>query len=270
MERTLMALFAHPDDESFASGGTLARYAAEGVRVVLVCATRGEAGIVHDEEMKVPPEEMGRVREEELRCACRVLGVQELHFLGYRDSGMGGSPDNNHPQAFCRAEPAEVVERLLTLFRRFCPQVVITFGPDGGYGHPDHVAIHRHATAAWREAGNLPQPPRKLYYTAVSATAFRRLREAMWRRGLISEMPSEEEIARRAVPEERLTAVDIRDFLGKKMAALRCHRTQLAPNHPWLNLPEDLREYMGYEYFLLAGARGVETGPGEEDLFTGL
>ncbi len=272
LERTLMALFAHPDDESFAAGGTLARYAAEGVRVVLVCATRGEAGIVHDEGIQVAPEEMGRVREQELRCACRTLGVQELHFLGYRDSGMAGSPDNGHPQAFCRAEPAEVVERILTLFRRFCPQIILTFGPDGGYGHPDHVAIHRHVAAAWKEAEGLPIPPRKLYYTAISAATFRRIREAMWRHGLIRERPSEEEIARRGVPEERITtAVDIRDFLGKKTAALRCHRTQLAPDHPWLNLPEDFqREYMGYEYFILADVRGVQAAPREEDLFSGL
>ncbi|MGB9724475.1 MAG: PIG-L family deacetylase [Chloroflexia bacterium] len=272
MERTLMALFAHPDDESFATGGTLARYAAAGVQVVLVCATRGEAGIVHDEGMEVPPEEMGRVREEELRCACRALGIQELHFLGYRDSGMAGSPENRHPLAFCRAEPAEVVERILALFRRFRPQVVLTFGPDGGYGHPDHIAIHRHVTAAWKEAGSLPQPPRKLYYTAVSAATFRRIREAMWQHGLIPEPPSEEEVARRGIPEERITtAVDVRDFLGKKVAALRCHRTQLPPNHPWLNLPEDFRRtYMGYETFVLADARGVEAAPKEEDLFAGL
>ncbi len=272
MERTLMAFFAHPDDESFAAGGTLSRYAAEGVRVVLVCATRGEAGIVHDSGMEVSPEDMGRIREEELRCACRTLGIRELHFLGYRDSGMAGSPDNDHPQAFCRADPARVVGQILSLFRRFRPQVVLTFGPDGGYGHPDHIAIHRHTTAAWKAAECLSGPPRKLYYTAISAATFRRIREAMWRHGLIPERPSEEEIARRGIPEERITtAVDIRAFLGKKLDALRCHRTQLPPDHPWLNLPEDFRrEYMGFETFILTDARDMQATPREEDLFAGL
>jgi N-acetyl-1-D-myo-inositol-2-amino-2-deoxy-alpha-D-glucopyranoside deacetylase len=273
MQRTLLALFAHPDDESFAAGGTLARYASQGVRVVLVTATRGEAGIVHDEGA-ANPEDMGQVRERELRCACGVLGIQELRFLGYRDSGMAGTPENQHPQAFCRAAPAAVVGQILELFRQFRPQVVLTFGPDGGYGHPDHVAIHRHATAAWEQAGDVSSfdPPRKLYYTAISAQTFRRIREAMWRHGLIPERPSEEEIARRGAPEDSITtSIDIRDFLEPKIEALRCHRTQLAPDHPWLNLPLEFRqEYMGCEYFSLAQTRGVAMAAGEEDLFAGL
>ncbi len=271
--RTLLALFAHPDDESFAAGGTLARCADQGVRVVLATATRGEAGIVHDAGAGTPAD-MGRVREGELRCACAVLGVRELRFLGYRDSGMAGTPENEHPAALCRADPEEVVGRVLDLFREFAPQVVLTFGPDGGYGHPDHVAVHRHATAAWERAGELPgvPPPRKLYYTAVSERTFRRIREAMWRHGLIPQMPSEEEIARRSVPEEAITTeIDVRGFLERKVQALRCHRTQLAPDHPWLNLPPAFRqEYMGYEYFRLARTRGVAMAGREGDLFAGL
>lgn len=276
MPRTLLALFAHPDDESFAAGGTLARYAAQGVQVVLVTATRGEAGIVHDPEADCPAD-IGQVREAELRCACRVLGIAHLRFLGYRDSGMAGSPDNSHLQAFCRAAAEEVVGRILELWREFRPDVVLTFGPEGGYGHPDHIAIHRHTTAAWERAADpalCPDPPRKLYYTAISAQTFRRIREAMWRHGLIPEMPSEEEIARRAAPENTITtAIDIRDYLETKISALRCHRTQLAPNHPWLNLPPDFRrEHMGQEYFALAAVRGeieIETER-ETDLFAGL
>lgn len=272
MSQTLLALFAHPDDESFSSGGTLARYARAGVRVVLATATRGEAGIVHDEGACCP-EDMGQAREEELRCACRILGVQELRFLGYRDSGMAGDPQNDHPNAFCRADAEEVIRKILELFAEFRPQVILTFGPEGGYGHPDHLAIHRHTTAAWERSGDLPAPPRKLYYTAISAKTFRLIREAMWRAGLISEMPSEAEILRRGAPDDRITtSIDVRDTLEAKVDALHCHRTQLAPDHPWLNLPADFRrEYMGFEYFSLAATRGeVEAAAKEEDLFGGV
>jgi len=271
MPHTLLALFAHPDDESFAAGGTLARYAQQGVRVVLGTATRGEAGIVHDEGAGNPPD-MGQVREKELRCACRVLGVQELRFLGYRDSGTAGDPRNDHPLAYCRADPERVVGQILDLFREFRPEVVLTFGPDGGYGHPDHLAIHRHTTAAWEQADTLPHPPRKLYYTAISAKTFIRVRKAMYEAGLIPEMPSETEIARRGAPEDAVTTtIDIRDTVEIKVEALRCHRTQLAPTHTWLNLPLAFRrEHLGHEYFSLAATRGVAATVPEEDLFAGL
>lgn len=272
MPHTLLALFAHPDDESFAVGGTLARYARQGARVILGTATRGEAGITHDEGAGNPAD-MGQAREEELRCACRVLGVHELRFLGYRDSGMAGDPQNDHPNAFCRADPERVVGQILDLFREFQPAVVLTFGPEGGYGHPDHLAIHRHTTAAWERAGDLPSPPRKLYYTAISVKTFIRIRRAMYEAGLIPEMPSAAEIARRGAPEDAVTTtIDIRDTVELKVQALRCHRTQLAPDHPWLNLPlEFRREHMGHEYFALAATReGVATTVPEEDLFAGL
>ena len=272
MPHTLLALFAHPDDESFATGGTLARYARQGVRVVLATATRGEAGIVHDDGVG-QPEDMGQLREEELRCACRILGVQDLRLLGYRDSGMAGDPQNDHPNAFCRADAGRVVGQILDLFRELVPDVVLTFGPEGGYGHPDHLAIHRHTAAAWEQADSLPAPPRKLYYTAISIKTFIRVRQAMYEAGLISEMPSEAEIARRGAPEDRVTTtIDVRDTLEQKVGALRCHRTQLSPQHPWLNLPEDFRrEHMGSEYFALAATRGgIEIRTGEEDFFSGI
>jgi len=278
MSRTLLVLFAHPDDETFATGGTLAHYARRGVRTLLGCATRGEAGVVHEEGAE-PPEDMGKVREEELRCACRTLGVEEVRFLDYRDSGMVGSPDNEHPRAFVRADPEEVAGRILSLFREFRPQVVITFGPDGGYGHPDHVAIHRHTVEAWQRAGDpercpdlAQDPPRKLYYLARPRHYYRRMRQMMWQMGLLEQAPAEEEVQRLGVPDEKVTTtVDIRDVLELKYQALRCHRTQLPPDSPWRNLPLDLlREYLGYEFFTLAAVRGEEIVTGEDDLFAGL
>lgn len=271
MRRTLLAVFAHPDDESFATGGTLARYARAGVRVVLGCATRGEAGIVHEEGVP-QPEDMGRVREEELRCACRVLGVEELRFLGYRDSGMAGAPDNQDPRALIQADPEEVVSRILGLFREFRPEVVITFGPDGGYGHPDHVAVHRYVRLAWERAAEPEGPPRKLYLLARPRSALRRLRQKMWELGMVDRPPDEEEIERFGLPDEQVTTrLDIRPYLEIKQQALRCHRTQLAPTSPWLRLPpQEMAELWGYEWFTLAAARGVATRGLEDDLFAGL
>ncbi len=275
MSLTLLALFAHPDDESFATGGTLALYARRGVRVVLGCATRGEAGIVHDDTP--PPEDMGQAREKELRCACRVLGIRDLRFLGYRDSGTAGTPDNNHPNALIRADPEQVITRICDLMREFRPQVVVTFGGDGGSGHPDHVAIHRYATAAWHRAGDSARypdlaqdPPRKLYYVTRPQGFYRQFRLEMWRRGLLPEPPAEAEPPPDTPAQEITTTVAVQEVLPLKFQALRCHRTQIAPQHPYLNLPADMLGHLAQEYFVLAAARGVQVRTGETDLFEGL
>ena len=147
MTRTLLAIFAHPDDESFGAGGTLAKYAADGTRVALICATRGEAGI---EGMS--PEEAGLVREQELRTAAATLGLAEVRFLGYGDGELA------------QADPERVVAQLVSAMRDIRPHVVITFGPDGISGHSDHVAIHHLATQAFDQAGL----PAQLYYLAHS------------------------------------------------------------------------------------------------------
>lgn len=167
----LMAILAHPDDESFGTGGTLALYAQRGVEVHLVCATRGEVGSVPDEMMK-GFDQIGDLRVHELRCAAEILGLKKVHFLDYRDSGMPGSEDNTHPRALAAAPVEQVVERLVPLIRRIQPQVVITFDPIGGYCHPDHVAIHNATVQAFHVAGDetytsedLPAyQPQKLYF----------------------------------------------------------------------------------------------------------
>jgi LmbE family N-acetylglucosaminyl deacetylase len=169
-DRRLLAVFAHPDDESFGPGGTLALYGRRGVEVHLVCATRGEVG-------EAPPgwkgfSSVGAMRESELRCAAGILGLAGVHFLGYRDSGMPGSPDNEHPQALAAAQVAEVARPILRLIRSLRPQVVITFDPIGGYRHPDHIAAHRATVEAFRLASDpaafpgegAPFAPRKLYF----------------------------------------------------------------------------------------------------------
>jgi len=168
---TLLTVLAHPDDESFGMGGTLALYARRGVAVHLVCATRGEVGEVEPQLMN-GYRSIGDLRVDELRCAAGKLGLSGVHFLDYRDSGMAGSPENQHPQALVAAPLDEVAARVTAIIRRLRPQVVVTFDPVGGYRHPDHIAIHQATVRAFYAAGDPdaypgedpPFQPQKLYY----------------------------------------------------------------------------------------------------------
>lgn len=169
MKPCLLAVLAHPDDESFGLGGTLALYARRGVEVHLICATRGEVGEVSDLKGY---HDVASLRQAELECASQVLGLSGVHFLGYRDSGMPGSIENQHPQALINAPLEEVAARILTVMRRVRPQVVVTFDPIGGYRHPDHIHIHRATVLAFEQCANadfhpeagLPFQPQALYY----------------------------------------------------------------------------------------------------------
>ncbi len=171
--RILMSVLAHPDDESFGMGGTLALYAQRGVEVHLVCATRGEAGVVAPQHLRAHAS-IGELREAELRCAAGHLGLAGVHFLGYRDSGMPGSPDNQHPQALAMAPLEKVAQEVAHLMRQIRPQVVLTFDPIGGYRHPDHIAVHRATVQAFHLAadptfqdGLPPHQPQKLYFHTI-------------------------------------------------------------------------------------------------------
>jgi LmbE family N-acetylglucosaminyl deacetylase len=171
--KSILAVLAHPDDESFGMGGTLALYARQGVDVHLVCGTRGEAGTVDPEHLRGFASIAER-REAELRCAAEKLGLAGVHFLDYRDSGMPDSPDNSHSRALMAAPLEEVAEKIVGYIRQLRPQVVITFDPIGGYKHPDHIAIHNATVRAFHLAGdpalngNLPPyTPQKLYYHVI-------------------------------------------------------------------------------------------------------
>jgi LmbE family N-acetylglucosaminyl deacetylase len=152
-DKILLAVLAHPDDETFGMGGTLALYARRGVSVHLVCATRGEVGEVEPHYLEGFGS-IGELRENELRCAAGKLGLDGVHFLDYRDSGMLGSPDNDHPQALVAAPIDEVAAKVCAHIRRLRPQVVLTFDPIGGYRHPDHIAIHEATVRAFYAAGD--------------------------------------------------------------------------------------------------------------------
>ncbi len=177
--RRLLAVFAHPDDETFGPGGTLALYSRKGVEVHLVCATLGEVGEAPQGLKGFAT--VGEMRENELRSATSVLGVKEVHLLGYRDSGMPGSADNRHPLALAAAPIEQVAGRVAAQIRRIRPQVVMTFDPIGGYRHPDHIAIHNATVAAFEMAGDPaldleglpPYSPEKLYFTIFSRRTLR-------------------------------------------------------------------------------------------------
>jgi len=141
-QKRILVVTAHPDDETFGMGGTIAKYIAEGNQVTVICATKGEVGEA-DAELLAQYPSMAALREAEMDCAMQVLGVTDVHFLGYRDSGMPGSKDNKHVQAFIQAPLEKTGEEVAYFLRKLKPEVVLTFDPMGGYGHPDHIHAYR-------------------------------------------------------------------------------------------------------------------------------
>jgi LmbE family N-acetylglucosaminyl deacetylase len=276
-ERRLLAVFAHPDDESFGTGGALARYAAEGTRVSLVCATRGEVGEIGDPSLATPAT-LGQVREAELRCAAGILGIGELIFLGYRDSGMAGTPENEHPQAFVNIPGDEVVARLVGIIRRVQPQVVITFDPSGAYGHPDHIAIHQHTVAAFHAAGDAARYPGQgpawqpscLFYVAVPSSFLQEMRNELQALGIdATELDRFEEGGVSRYDDQIHAVLNVAMTVDAKWSALHCHRTQFSPNNLFRRLPEaTMKRIMSREYFTLALPQ-PEPGLQLADLFDG-
>jgi LmbE family N-acetylglucosaminyl deacetylase len=232
--RGLLAIFAHPDDESYGAGGVMALAAASGNPVWVLCVTNGDQGGRPGEtnvDHSLDPE----IRRTELRCACEAMGISEPIFLGYRDSGMEGwgAP----PGSLSLADPGEVVERMLEVIRRLRPAVIVTFDPGGVYGHPDHVATSATATAAYRQAAAEPGGPVALYHQALPRSRIAAMRAGMEeerRRSGETEAPSEDDLRQQeafeslARPDEEITTiVQIGPVLERKIAALACHDSQM-------------------------------------------
>ncbi len=278
---TLLAVHAHPDDEVIGTGGTFVRYGAEGVRTALVCCTRGEEGEIHDPDLD-PAEaapRLGAIREGELRAAAAILGIAELRFLGYRDSGMDGTAANANPHNFMNADPQEAAERLAAILRELQPHVVVTYDPNGGYGHPDHKMAHRitHLAierAAQGGAGGEGWTVRKLYYTAIPLSGLLWLNEQMRARGLAAPFDDQNpdlDIRQFAAPDEAITArVDVRGAYDRVQHALRAHRTQIAADDLLLSLPRDLTEQAFAVESYIRAFTAVPAPDQETDLFTGL
>lgn len=152
-DKRMLLVFAHPDDESFGMGATIARYADEGAQIDLICATNGDAGTVDAEDLD-GYDSVAELRVAELMCAAEMLGLHHVYRFNYRDSGMAGSPDNDHPDALVKADREELVGRIVRVIREVRPQVVVTFDAYGAYGHPDHILMHETTVAAYHIAGD--------------------------------------------------------------------------------------------------------------------
>jgi LmbE family N-acetylglucosaminyl deacetylase len=250
-----MAVHAHPDDEVFSTGGILAKSAQQGDRVVVVYCTNGEAGEMHDADL-VPEEalpRLGEIRVEEARKACALLGVTDVYFLGYRDSGMKDSEENANPAAFANAELDEAVQRLIAIIRLTQPQVIVAYDEDGGYGHPDHIMAHHIAVEAFQRLQDEPGGPQKLYYSARSREGFRRYVEAIKEHGLtVPWIDGDFNLDEFGVPDAEITAhIDVESFVGLKKQALAVHRTQIRPDFFYLQIPDEaLAAGSGLEYFI--------------------
>lgn len=278
----VMMVHAHPDDECFTTGGSLARYGSEGVRTVLVIATGGEEGEIVVPELDTPENhaQLRAIRDQELACSVAHLQVSDLVRLGYRDSGMIGTPANEHPECFHRADPEEALGRLVALVRRYRPQVLLSYDERGGYGHPDHIACHQATVAAFDAAGDPerfpeagePWQPLKLYYTALPRSALLRSWEYMRAHGQPTPFDEAEFDINSFTVDDALitTALDVLAYAEPKRRSIECHVTQFRSDNPFLNLPEELsREIWAREHYIRVASR-VPVPEREDDLFAGL
>jgi mycothiol S-conjugate amidase len=261
----------------------MAKYVAEGVRVVLVCCTRGEAGDILNPRMDRPgiKERMAEIREAELETALDLLGVEGVYQLGYRDSGMPGAESNDHPEALWKADPDEAVGRLVEIIRSERPEVVLCYDQSKGYEHPDHIRVHEWGTRAFFEAGDgdkfpnggAPWRPTKLYYFATfTRKRMVALHEAALEEGIESpfagfidhwdEMGFEEP--------EISAQVDVTDQIELRSKALLAHATQIDPDGFWFAIPDEMHKnvYPWEDYTLVHSEVATEIPEG--DLFAGI
>jgi len=259
---TAVFFHAHPDDECILTGGTMAQLAANGHRVVLVAATRGEQGEV------VPGflpegETLGQRRTEELRASAQVLGVSRLEFLGYTDSGMMGTSTNDAADCFWQADLQEAAARLAAILEQESASVLVVYDDHGGYGHPDHIQVHRVGV----RAGELAGTPAVYEATMDRDRVVRMIREA-GEAGGNPDMPDiteESEFGVRAA--DVTTRLDVGEQVPAKRQAMRCHRSQIADDMFWLTMPdEQFQAAFSEEAYI---HRGVPAGTAESRLDLG-
>jgi N-acetyl-1-D-myo-inositol-2-amino-2-deoxy-alpha-D-glucopyranoside deacetylase len=283
-DRRIVFVHAHPDDETIATGATMAYYAAAGVHVTLVTCTLGEEGEIHVPELvglaASAANQLGGYRLVELERACAALGVTDTRFLGgvggYRDSGMMGEPSNEHARAFWRADLDDAAPHLVAVFRQVRPQVVVTYDENGFYGHPDHIQAHRVTMRAVELAAAEGVAPAKVYWGAIPHSV---IEAGLDEFADASNNPFEgvqkvEDLPFGTRDHEIAARIDAIDFAEAKLAAVRAHATQIPPSSWLFSLAGNFgSEFMGVEYYTLAvGERGPGNGPHgwESDLFAGL
>lgn len=280
----LLTLHAHPDDEVITTGGVLRRAVLEGRRVKVVTCTDGARGEVVGEGMD--PEEvfprLAEVRRGEMAAAMAALGVEEQEFLGYVDSGMMGTDGNDDPASFWQADTHEAIGRVVAQIRTFRPTVFTCYDAFGGYGHPDHIQVHRIGllaveaaamAALYPEAGPAWRVP-KVYFTAIPKSAIVGMNQAFLDRGLPS--PFGEDTDPADIPmgtEDHLvtTLIDVSAHIEDKQAALKAHHSQISPESFFLNVPDDMvAGFYGTEAFVRVRSDVPVPDGLEDDLFAGI
>jgi len=261
---TVLSIFAHPDDEAFGSGGTLAELVRKGHKMTTVCATNGDVGEISDPSLATP-ENLWQVRQEELRAAMKVTGIPDVRFLGYRDSGMDGTPDNDNQASLFQVDPAKVEAEIAALLDELKPDIVFTHDPTGGYGHPDHVTVSQRTTAAINAVtGRQPH----VYHVCFPKRNFIKLWQDMTDAGITPPF-AKEDLDNIGSPDDYLTTVrDVSAYVDIKKESLSCHRTQLDPNGPFGAMaPDTLTAWMSTEYFYLVQPTN---GEAQEDILAKL
>ncbi len=265
---TVVFFHAHPDDESIATGGSMAMLAAAGHRVVLVTATRGEHGEVAEGFLD-SGEELWQRRERETEASARALGVARGEFLGYVDSGMIGTPENEAPECFWSADIDEAAERLAKILREESADVLTVYDDNGNYGHPDHIQVHRVGVRAAELAG-----VDRVYESTLDRDYFRELMSRAAELGMqdVAEegdaTNSEGEFQMGKPGSEITTRVDVRAFLEAKRNSMRAHASQIAETSFFLSMPPEAFEATwGTEFYI---RRGAPAGTVETSLVDGL
>lgn len=275
--RRVLAIYGHPDDEGQVTG-SLARFIANGDSATLVCATRGEVGEISDPSLSTS-ETLWYTRELELRASMAQLGLADVRFLPFRDSGMAGTPENDDPRSLHQQPAESVVAHLVTIIREIRPHLVFTWDPTGGYGHPDHVAVHRHAVSAFDAAGDpaaFPEAgsawkPQRLYWGGFTMKRFAGIFLELQRRGLLPEGLDSDRRERfekaMAEPDAPVSVIaDVSQFVGQKRAAASMHRSQFGENSLFTRIPEDLRaQFYGEERFFQARPEWPADSAAEHD-----
>jgi len=266
---TLVCFHAHPDDESIATGGTMAKAAADGHRVVLVVATRGEqgepvAGVLRDSE------QLWERRVVETDRSAAILGVSAVHFLGYEDSGMMGEPTNDNPACFWQADHDDAVERLADILRAESCDVLTVYDEIGGYGHPDHLQVHRIGHAAAERAG-----VGVVFESTMNRTRIMAMMASAEDIGFemdAEDRPNIEDEESFGMPEERIThAVDVAAYVDTKRSSMTAHESQISDESFFLKMPpEAFAMAFGTEWFIRAGATRAADAPFGDDLFAEL
>lgn len=281
MSRTILAIHAHPDDESSKGASAVAMYVAGGARAVLVTATGGEAGDVLNAAMDTPEvrADLQQVRAAELKTAADIIGFADVIMLGYRDSGMPNSKANSHPSAFCQQPLDDVLEKLVRIVRRERPGVVLGYDAHDFYPHPDHLMVNRvsvELVAAAADESRFPQSGPvwqipKMYAPIFTLRRVRALHDAML--AATGSSPFSKRIDRMTEDEthaKRITRIDVTGYTEQGRDALRAHRTQVDPQGFWFAVPTEVVEsvYPWEDFELLHSSVGWRED--ESSLFEGL